>query len=170
MSRIWQWMGYTKKTSPTGGADEPRPPVSPSNDTFRIALLGTSGVGKSTFLMASPALMGPEGPLHTILCDDVLFHVSDGLYTGDNVDAYLIMYDITDWNSFLAVAGLKELVNADKPILVVGNKSDCRDRRKVYTCDACLYNLPFLEISALTGENVRLVYWKLQNEIKKRGP
>ncbi|KAF8567747.1 hypothetical protein P879_02720 [Paragonimus westermani] len=74
----------------------------------------------------------------------------------------LVVFDITDENSFNDVTvwleELKKFVDSDAQVLLVGNKSDLKHKRKVSvdksTRFASSKGLPFMETSARDGTNV----------------
>jgi GTP-binding nuclear protein Ran len=83
--------------------------------------------------------------------------LKEGYYIG--ADAALVMFD---WSSKLTIASIKDWIQAfrsicpDKPIIVVGNKSDLRTA----TAQVAFHSLPpfpnvhYLDICCKTGENV----------------
>ena len=85
-------------------------------------------------------------------------------------DCIIVNYDITDKSSF-AVAELwvNELINdsssKEKPIFLVGNKSDLEDKRMISKEEgeqlAKKYEIMFSECSAKTGENVNYIFNEL---------
>lgn len=85
-----------------------------------------------------------------------------------------MVYDITDKESFRAVdnwmADVEKFASESAIRMLVGNKSDCEDKRKV-TFDegkelAGRYNIQFLETSAKNTTNVTEAFHKLSKEIK----
>lgn len=83
------------------------------------------------------------------------------------------MYDITNMNSFKNVPQwlktLKQLADSNIIILLVGNKTDLRDKREVKKEDAAAYaaehQLAFIETSALDCTNVDISFDRIINEI-----
>ena len=89
------------------------------------------------------------------------------------VNGIIVNYDITDKNSFsIADSWINEIKNdsslKEKPIFLVGNKSDLEDIRKISKEEgeqlAKKYGIMFSECSAKTGENVDYIF----NELIKK--
>ena len=88
----------------------------------------------------------------------------------------LIVYDITQRESFDRivnwVADARTLAREDTAILLVGNKSDLKDKRQISFLEASRFaqehNLLFLECSALSGENVDEAFLKLARTILQK--
>ena len=82
------------------------------------------------------------------------------------VDAFVLVYDITDKKSFKNIPTWIKLAqdNADKEAVyfLVGNKTDLNDERKVETDNARKFaddnNMIFLEVSAKTGDNIKELF------------
>jgi Ras-related protein Rab-11A len=87
----------------------------------------------------------------------------------------LLVYDVTSAVSFQHVADwlkeLKQYADTNIVILLVGNKTDLRDKREVKKEDAAAYafqhQLYFIETSALDCSNVDLAFDRIINEIHK---
>ena len=85
----------------------------------------------------------------------------------------MLVYDITNMNSFKNVPQwlktLKQLADSNIIILLVGNKTDLRDKREVKKEDAAAYaaehQLAFIETSALDCTNVDIAFDRIINEI-----
>ena len=98
-------------------------------------------------------------------------------------DAILLIYDITQRNSFATIKEyycpkIKDLCKVDIPIILLGNKADLEDKREV-TIDegaglALERNLKFKETSCLKNENVADAFealielWNFENHKKKK--
>ena len=85
----------------------------------------------------------------------------------------LLVYDITNMNSFKNVPQwlktLKQLADSNIIILLVGNKTDLRDKREVKKEEAAAYaaehQLAFIETSAMDCTNVDIAFDRIINEI-----
>ena len=87
-----------------------------------------------------------------------------------NIQGILLIYDLTDKSSFLSIdKWISNLENnldmKNVPIILVGNKNDKEDERKVSYEEglkyAQKYNFQFFEMSAKTGENVKEAFLTL---------
>ena len=87
-----------------------------------------------------------------------------------NIQGILLIYDLTDKSSFLSIdKWISNLENnldmKNVPIILVGNKNDKEDERKVSYEEglkyAQKYNFKFFEMSAKTGENVNEAFLTL---------
>lgn len=85
-----------------------------------------------------------------------------------------MVYDVTDRESFRAVdnwmADVEKFASESAIKILVGNKSDADDKRKVSVEEgkelAARYNIPFLETSAKNSKNVTEAFLTLSKEIK----
>ena len=85
----------------------------------------------------------------------------------------LVVYDITDKDSFLNINFWMENIKKNAPenvkLILVGNKCDLANERKVTIEDgenkARNYNIKFFESSAKDGTNVNELFFYLANEI-----
>jgi Ras-related protein Rab-1A len=85
----------------------------------------------------------------------------------------IVVYDVTDKTSFENVKNwmqeIDKFANDNVQILVVGNKADCEERRKVSKEQgeelAKMYNLHFMESSAKTGLKVDEIFTTISKEI-----
>ncbi|XP_061730381.1 uncharacterized protein rab44 isoform X2 [Nerophis ophidion] len=150
---------------------------------YNVVMIGDSCVGKTSFMRRAqngkfypdmPASVGLDTCMWTVVVEEKLvvlqlwdtagqerFHsVTKQLF--HKAHAFLLMYDITSWQSFTSVhfwaSCIQEgAVEKNIPILLLGNKSD-DVRRSVKTEDgqnvAKEYNADFMECSAVTGDNV----------------
>ena len=87
--------------------------------------------------------------------------------------AVVVVYDITNSDSFEAVdkwiEDARALRDVDQALVVMaGNKADMNEQRQVGTDQAQAFanekEIPFFEISALSGENIQMMF----NEIAKK--
>lgn len=92
-------------------------------------------------------------------------------------EGFLCVFSITDDESFQATVEFREQILRVKgdesiPLLLVGNKCDLQDKRKVPLADcqqrATSWNVPYVETSAKTRENVDKVFFDLMREIRSR--
>ncbi|XP_061907347.1 uncharacterized protein LOC133652523 [Entelurus aequoreus] len=150
---------------------------------YNVVMIGDSCVGKTSFMRRAqngkfypdmPASVGLDTCMWTVVVEGKLvvlqlwdtagqerFHsVTKQLF--HKAHAFLLMYDITSWQSFTSVhfwaSCIQEgAVEKNIPILLLGNKSD-NVRRCVKTEDgqnvAKEFNADFMECSAVTGDNV----------------
>ena len=90
--------------------------------------------------------------------------ITKGYYS--NTCCALIVYDITNQNSFDSVKqwieDVKNYADKDTHLVLVGNKIDLKDQRKISKEDgqnlATQYGMDFYESSALTGENINEIF------------
>lgn len=83
------------------------------------------------------------------------------------------MYDATDSNSFTNVntwmKSIKEKGNANIEVILVGNKIDLKESRKVHSESAeklaSTYKIPFIETSAKDGTNVEKAFQAITEKI-----
>lgn len=92
-------------------------------------------------------------------------------------EGFLCVFSITDDESFQATQEFREQILRVKndesiPFLLVGNKCDLNDKRKMplATCQArsSQWGVPYVETSAKTRENVDKVFFDLMREIRSR--
>jgi small GTP-binding protein len=96
-------------------------------------------------------------------------------YFRDAVGAILV-YDLTKESTFEDLASwlndLRQLCHPNAFFLLVGNKCDCEEERKVGAQQAQeladQYRLEFLETSAKSGENIERTFTRLAYEIGTR--
>ncbi|XP_073956940.1 ras-like protein A isoform X2 [Choristoneura fumiferana] len=92
-------------------------------------------------------------------------------------EGFLCVFSITEPESFDATQEFREQIlrvkNAENiPFLLVGNKSDLAEKRRV-PLDACreraaAWQVPYVETSAKTRDNVDKVFFDLMREIRSR--
>jgi small GTP-binding protein len=167
------------------------------NNTFKIVVLGSSAVGKSaivrrlvdgTFSEESQSTVGVEFKPFVIPVDgqNVKLQIWDTAgqerfksvsraYFRNAVGAVLV-YDITSDSSFDDLGewlnDLQQLCNPNAYILLVGNKADLEDQRRVGTEQARdfadKHKLDYLETSALSGANVTDAFTRLAFAVAKK--
>lgn len=164
---------------------------------FKVVMIGDSGVGKSNLLMRytkgdfnieSKTTIGVEFATKTVETADKRvvkaqiwdtagqerYRAITNAYYRGAVGA-LLVYDVTSAASFKHVVDwlreLKQYADSNIVILLVGNKTDLKDRREVRKEDAAAYadqhQLAFIETSALDCSNVDLAFDRIINEIYK---
>ena len=90
-------------------------------------------------------------------------------------NGFLLIYDITDKESFKHLNFWNEQINLNAPknikTVLVGNKSDLDNERQISVEEgenfAGKYNIKFFEASAKEGTNIKEVFEYLANEIYK---
>ena len=88
-------------------------------------------------------------------------------------EGIVFVYDITDKKSFEEVGNwitnVEEAGNATRPTILIGNKSDLEEKRKVSTEDGKEFadqkGMHFYETSCQTGENVENAFMDLVRQI-----
>jgi len=92
-------------------------------------------------------------------------------------EGFLCVFSITEPDSFQATQEFREQILRVKqdesvPFLLVGNKSDLNERRKISREDveskAASWGVPYVETSAKTRSNVDRVFFDLMREIRAR--
>ena len=164
---------------------------------FKIVLIGDSGVGKTNILsrfinnefsLTTQATVGVEFGSKIIKKGEKLIKlqiwdtagqeryksITSAYYKGSK--GAFVVYDISRKSTFDNVdKWIDELKNngsEDVFIMLVGNKSDLKDKREISEEDvqkkAQLYNVAFCETSALEGKNIEYAFESLINEITKK--
>ncbi len=91
-----------------------------------------------------------------------------------SADGFLLVYAVDDIESFESIKGKYERIIKNKqrekpPIIIVGNKCDLKDRRKVESKDAesmaKQLNVHFMEVSALEKINVKEAFLVIAKEL-----
>jgi len=158
--------------------------------TFKLVMVGDSGVGKSCLLEkfldlssknAFISTIGYEVRTHIIKLDGqtVKLQVWD---TGGqeryrpvlatcykNAFGVLLVYDVTNKKSFTNLqqwlTEVNEFASADVPKLLIGNKSDLSGRRQVEESTAAQFaaerGLAYIETSAMESANIREAFLTL---------
>ena len=168
-----------------------------SDYLFKLLLIGDSGVGKSCLLLRFAddtytesyiSTIGVDFKIRTIELDGKTIKlqiwdtagqerfrtITSSYYRGAH--GIIVVYDITDAPTFTNVKQwLGEIEryaceNVNK--LLVGNKSDLKDKRKVDEATAKDFadslGIPFLETSAKCSTNVEQAFITMATEIKNR--
>ena len=144
--------------------------------TVNICLVGDSKTGKTTFLKKlsedennNNRKEKPE-PIYPILISDekVLIKISET--SGKNINYYrnshgfLLFFDVTQENSLKSLKEWTNLIqeNGNGDIIIVGNKIDERENRKIRRGQAKLFatneNSKYFECSCLNGINVLEIF------------
>ena len=161
---------------------------------IKIMILGSSAVGKTSFILKYTEDTFQEVHLSTIGIDSKDKHITlDGKKyklsifdtTGQerykslafslikNTDGIILIYDVTDESTFKAVPdwiqSAREKKGENYPMILLGNKIDLEDERKIKTEDgkklAEKYGLDFFEISNKTNVNIENSILTLVNKI-----
>ncbi|XP_042078958.1 uncharacterized protein rab44 isoform X1 [Haplochromis burtoni] len=174
--------------------------VDPKSKRYNVVMIGDSSVGKTSFMKRAqsgkfsldiPSSIGLDSLMWPVVIDgkpmilqlwdtagQERFH-SITKQVFHKAQAFLLMYDITSTNSFSAVSYwancIQESAAENVTVLLLGNKSDCSERRvKTHQGEilAKEYDFEFMECSAATGENViqslEVVARKLSQRIDSR--
>ncbi|XP_069809796.1 ras-related protein Rab-37 isoform X1 [Dendropsophus ebraccatus] len=166
--------------------------------TYKVMLLGDSGVGKTCFLIqfkdgaflsgAFLATVGIDFRNKMVTVDGVKVKLQIWDTAGQerfrsvthayyrDAQALLLLYDITSKTSFDNIRAwlteVHEFAHKDVVIMLLGNKCDVTSGRAVRTEDgeslAKEYGIPFMETSAKTGVNVELAFLAIAKELKQR--
>ncbi|XP_061688283.1 ras-related protein O-RAL-like [Syngnathoides biaculeatus] len=92
-------------------------------------------------------------------------------------EGFLLVFSITEQESFAATSEFREQILRVKeedaiPMLLVGNKSDLEERRKVSVDEAAAkvneWGVQYVETSAKTRANVDKVFFDLMREVRKK--
>ncbi|KAE8576820.1 hypothetical protein XENTR_v10004330 [Xenopus tropicalis] len=176
---------------PESGGPSPVTPTAtqPGCDlTFKVMLLGDSGVGKTCFLMqfrdgaflsgAFLATVGIDFRYKIVTVDGLKVKLQIWDTAGQerfrsvthayyrDAQALLLLYDITSKTSFDNIRAwltdIHEYAQKDVVIILLGNKNDMDAARIIETEDgeslAKEYGVPFMETSAKSGVNVELAF------------
>ena len=164
---------------------------------FKILLLGDSGVGKSSLLLRYTknqfsadmrSTIGVEFGVKFIKIDNLQLKVqiwdtagmeryrslTSAYYKG--AKGVIIVYDICRKKSFENIDkwidDFKSKADEDSVILVIGNKSDLKEKREVNSEEAKLKSernkMAFMETSAKNNDNVHKAFFTLFTEIIKK--
>ena len=164
---------------------------------FKVVVVGDPGVGKSSICMGFTkqvfpppgpivANIGPELGWRTIEVEGKMIKLQIWDTAGQNyyrgisriyyrgAHGVFVVNDVTNEHTFSWLEswlnGIKELASEGIPVVVLGNKSDLTEERKVSTERGRMmaeeHGLKFMETSAQTGENVELAFMTLAKDIK----
>jgi len=165
---------------------------------YKVVVTGDSGVGKTNvisrftndeFIVDNKATIGVEfGYAEVTVSSGATVKVqiwdtagqerfraiTRGYYKG--AVGALVVFDLTKSITFKNVdkwlQELREHADPDIVIMLVGNKTDLKDEREVATEDAKKYaqkqSLPYIETSALDGENVTQAFQITINDIYEK--
>ncbi|XP_075117982.1 ras-related protein Rab-37-like isoform X2 [Leptodactylus fuscus] len=166
--------------------------------TYKVMLLGDSGVGKTCFLIqfkdgaflsgAFLATVGIDFRNKVVSVDGLKVKLQIWDTAGQerfrsvthayyrDAQALLLLYDITSKTSFDNIRAwlteVHEFAHQDVVVMLLGNKCDVASGRVVRTEDgeslAKEYGIPFMETSAKTGINVELAFTAIARELKQR--
>jgi len=166
---------------------------------YKIAILGPGGVGKSclTIRYTKSTFVESYDPTiedafrHQAVVDDRVvqleildtagqeeFKVLSQSWVAGK-DGFLLVFNLCDTNSFSAVAMYYKMIQKEAeqrerekpPIVLVGNKADLVDKRKITTQQgierAELWGVTYIETSARTGQNVDKAFEELVRLIRR---
>mmetsp|Transcript_41933 Transcript_41933/g.48258 ORF Transcript_41933/g.48258 Transcript_41933/m.48258 type:complete len:201 (+) Transcript_41933:27-629(+) len=168
--------------------------LDPPDFTFKFIIIGDAGAGKSCLLHSFLENKFKSNSSHTIGVEFgskiVKIHdktiklqiwdtagqerfraVTRGYYRG--AAGVLILYDITNLESFDRLTSwltdARQLSRPDVSVIAVGNKSDLKEHRAINFLEASRFSqeneIPFLETSAMTGENVEEAFMRVAKSI-----
>jgi len=164
---------------------------------FKLLLIGDSGVGKSCLLLRFAddtytesyiSTIGVDFKIRTIELDGKTIKlqiwdtagqerfrtITSSYYRGAH--GIIVVYDITDAQTFASVkqwlSEIERFACENVNRLLVGNKSDLKEKRKVETTTAKEFadslGIPFIETSAKCASNVEEAFITMASEIKKK--
>ncbi|XP_072339054.1 ras-related protein Rab-37-like isoform X5 [Scyliorhinus torazame] len=169
----------------------PESPLQPSTScrhitelTYKVMLIGDSGVGKTCFLVQFKdraflagnfiATVGIDFRIWDTAGQERFRSVTHAYYR--DAQALLLLYDITSKSSFdntrAWLTEVHEYAQQDVVIMLLGNKADITSERAIKREEgeklAREYGVPFIETSAKTGINVELAFLAVAKELKHR--
>lgn len=164
---------------------------------FKLLLIGDSGVGKSSILSSFAddqfteshiSTIGVDFKITTTSIDNSIVKlqiwdtagqerfrtITTSYYRGAH--GIIVVYDITDRESFDNIKSWLEEIErygtSNTNIILIGNKSDLPDKRKVSVEEAESFaevnEFTFIETSAKTNCNISKMFNNLSREIKER--
>lgn len=166
------------------------------NYLFKIALIGDSGIGKSSILIRFTENNFKDDTSSTIGVDFKIVSVSLGDGTNAKMQiwdtcgserfksltssfikscpAFLLIFDITKYKSFKNLENWMNIINENtspKLLCLIGNKSDLEDQRQVTHQEALdfarKHNLKYIETSAKTNDNIESVFVYVSQTLHK---
>jgi small GTP-binding protein len=167
------------------------------NYLFKIALIGDSGIGKSSILIRFTENDFKDDTTSTIGVDFKIMSVDFGNGTFAKMQiwdtcgserfksltssfikscpAFLLIFDITKYKSFKNLENWMEIINEGanpKLLCLIGNKCDLEDQRQVTKQEALdfarKHNLKYIETSAKTNENIESVFVYVSTNLHKQ--
>lgn len=154
--------------------------------TYTLQLCGEEGAGKTHLItrlvldcfVYIPCVPDPSKTLNdgtTIKVNDQENILLRNTGRSTYIDAYVLTYDITNSKSFEYVKNTCNRYSVDRPIIIVGTKSDLEEQRQVKKEEVTSFvssqnssNIFFFgETSAKTGENVKELF-EFSNDIIKQ--
>ena len=170
------------------------------NQIYKIILIGDASVGKTSIIAKylTGTFPQPNNTIPTIAAEFAtkIIQIKEGGYIKAQIwdtagqeryksitSAYykgskgaFVVYDISRKSTFDNVdkwiGELKNNGSEDVFIMLVGNKSDLKDKREISEEEvqkkAQVYNVAFCETSALEGKNIEYAFENLVNEIAKK--
>lgn len=168
----------------------------PATNLHRVIMLGSGGVGKSALTLQfmygefiedyEPTKADSYRKKIMLDGEEVQIDIldtagqEDFLNVRDNYlrsgEGFVCVFSITEHESFAAIEEFREHVLRVKsesdviPMILVGNKVDLANRRKVSVeeaeAKAAQWKVPYIETSAKTTQNVGKVFTDLLHEIK----
>ncbi|XP_026473465.1 GTP-binding protein Rit2-like isoform X2 [Ctenocephalides felis] len=181
--------------------DNPKPSLTPTTRgglrVYKIVVLGDGGVGKSAVTLQfvshsfldyhdptiedsyqQQAVIDGEAALLDILdtAGQVEFTAMRDQYMRCG-EGFMICYSVTDKNSFQEAVEYKKLIarvrlSEDIPLVLIGNKFDLQNQRKVLTEEGKAlgqqFGCPFYETSAALRHNIDDAFYALVREIRRK--
>ena len=171
-------------------------PQSKEDLKLKIVVIGDSGVGKTNIIKRFmtnefsenfKATIGVEFMSKTYKINKHLFKIEIWDTAGQEryksitaiyykgAKGALVVYDTTDQSSFNNIdkwiLEIKDKTSKDIKLMMIGNKIDLRDERKVENEEALKkaesFGIPLMETSALDATNVKEAFYDLLKEIYK---
>ena len=102
--------------------------------------------------------------------NNYLKYINKDINNDINLDAIILVYDITDRRSFdecknFYIKEIKENCKNDTKVILLGNKSDLTERRKISFTEgnnlACANNFLYMEASSLQNQTVFEIFEKI---------
>ncbi len=163
---------------------------------YKILVIGESNVGKTSIILrytdnefknSGISTCGVDVKCKYVSLDDLKIRLdiwdtagqerfrglAKNYFRGAN--AFILVYDITNKNSYDKLKGwmndAKEKIQNEYKMIVVGNKTDCKNEREVdyETLEEFgkKNNVLYMEVSAKTGEGIDKVFINLVEELVK---